>query len=173
MKKVALSLDSSLKEIFTYEESRAVFDKFLPGMRTMAEKQPAALGFSVRKILQFSGGAIPDEAADALDAALCALELYSAEPEMSDTPLTPDGAEVVPEPPRDAIYPGKVWRDTHGRRIQATAVRCITTTVSTTGMAKTRITPTANARSGHGECVPTVPPTCVTGKIWACSSSPT
>lgn len=119
MKKVTLSLDSSLKEIFTYEESRAVFDKFLPGMRTMAEKQPAALGFSVRKIIQFSGGAIPDETADALDAALCALELYSAEPEMSDTPLTPDGAEVVPEPPRDAIYPGKVWRDTNGRRIQA------------------------------------------------------
>ena len=58
MKKVALSLDSSLKEIFTYEESRAAFDKFLPGMRTMAEKQPAALGFSVRKIIQFSGGAI-------------------------------------------------------------------------------------------------------------------
>ena len=76
MKKVTLSLDSSLKEIFTYEESRAVFDKFLPGMRTMAESQPAALGFSVRKIIQFSGGAIPDEAADALDAALCALELY-------------------------------------------------------------------------------------------------
>lgn len=53
MKKVALSLDSSLKEIFTYEESRAVFDKFLPGMRTMAESQPATLGFSVRKIIQF------------------------------------------------------------------------------------------------------------------------
>lgn len=119
MRKVTLSLDSSLKEIFTYEESRAVFDKFLPGMRTMAEKQPATLGFSVRKIIQFSGGTIPAEAADALDAALYALELYSAEPEMSDTPLTPDGAEVVSEPPRDAIYPGKVWRDTNGRRIQA------------------------------------------------------
>ena len=38
---------------------------------------------------------------------------------MANTPLTPDGAEVVPEPPRDAIYPGKVWRDTNGRRIQA------------------------------------------------------
>ena len=44
MKKVTLSLASSLKEIFTYEESRAVFDKFLPGMRTMAEKQPAEIG---------------------------------------------------------------------------------------------------------------------------------
>ena len=119
MRKVTLSLDSSLKEIFTFEESRAVFDKFLPGMRTMTEKQPATLGFSVRKIIQFSGGTIPAEAADALDAALCALELYSAEPEMSDTPLTSDGAEVMPEPPRDAIDPGKVWRDTNGRRIQA------------------------------------------------------
>jgi hypothetical protein len=105
-----------LKEIFTYEESRAVFDTFLPGMRTMAEKQPARLGFSVRRILQFLGGAIPAEAADALDAALCALELYSAEPEMSDTPVTPDGAEVVPEPTRDAIYPGEVWRDNNGHR---------------------------------------------------------
>lgn len=173
MKKVALSLDSSLKEIFTYEESRAVFDKFLPGMRTMAESQPATLGFSVRKIIQFSGGAIPDEAADALDAALCALELYSAEPEMSDTPLTPDGAEVVPEPPRDAIYPGKVWRDTNGRRIQAHGGALYYDDGVSTGMAKTRITPTANARSGHGECAPTDPPICVTGKIWACSSSPT
>lgn len=173
MKKVTLSLDSSLKEIFTYEESRTVFDKFLPGMRTMAEKQPAALGFSVRKILQFSGGAIPDEAADALDAALCALELYSAEPEMSDTPLTPDGAEVVPEPPRDAITPARSGATPTVAASKPTAARCIMTTASTTGMAKTRITPTANARSGHGECAPTDPPTCVTGKIWACSSSPT
>ena len=44
MKKVTLSLDSSLKEIFTYEESRAVFDKILPGMRTMAEKTARSAG---------------------------------------------------------------------------------------------------------------------------------
>ena len=59
MKKVALSLDSSLKEIFTYEESRAVFDKFLPGMRTMAESQPATLGFSARKLYDFTNGEAP------------------------------------------------------------------------------------------------------------------
>jgi hypothetical protein len=39
MKKVALSLDSSLKEIFTYEESRAAFNRFLPSMCVMAEAQ--------------------------------------------------------------------------------------------------------------------------------------
>ena len=79
MKKVTLSLDSSLKEIFTYEESRAVFDKFLPGMRTMAEKQARNAGRSpFVKYLQISGRELSlAEAADALDAALCALELYS------------------------------------------------------------------------------------------------
>ena len=119
MQKVTLSLDSPLKEILAYEESRAAFDKFLPGMSARAEKQPAMLEFSARKLIEYAHGAIPAEAADALDAALRALELYSNEPEMADTPLTPDGAEVMPEAPRDAIYPGKVWRDTNGCRIQA------------------------------------------------------
>ena len=92
MQKVTLSLDSPLKEILAYEESRAAFDKFLPGMSARAEKQPAMLEFSARKLIEYAHGAIPAEAADALDAALRALELYSNEPEMADTPLTPDGA---------------------------------------------------------------------------------
>lgn len=119
MQKITLSLDSTLKEIFTYEESRAVFDKFLPGMRARVEGQTAVLGFSARNIISFAGGSIPKAAVNALDAALGALELYSNEPEMADTPLTLDGAETVHEGPRTAIYPGKVWRDTNGRRIQA------------------------------------------------------
>lgn len=40
MQKVTLSLDSTLKEIFSYEESCAVFDRFLPGMRARYERQP-------------------------------------------------------------------------------------------------------------------------------------
>lgn len=119
MQKVTLSLDSTLKEVFSYEESCAAFDKFLPGMRARVEGQTATLGFSVRKIISYAGGAIPEAAVNALDTTLRALELYSSEPEMADTPLTSDGAETVPEAPRDAVYPGKVWRDTNGRRIQA------------------------------------------------------
>ena len=119
MQKITLSLDSVLGDIFAYEESRTAFDKFLPGMRAMAEKQPATLGFSARRVITYAGDAIPAGAADALDTALRALELYSNEPNMADMPLTRDGAEILHEPPRDAIYPGKVWRDTNGRRIQA------------------------------------------------------
>ena len=119
MKKITLSVDSQLREILAHEEATAVFDRFLPGMRAQVEGKVGPMGLTVRKLIAYAGGAIPAEAADALDAALRALELYSAEPEMADTPLTPDGAEVVHEPPRDAIYPGKVWRDTNGRRIQA------------------------------------------------------
>ncbi len=119
MQKVELSLDSSLREIFSHEESKAVFDRFLPGMRAQSESQPATLGFAARKIIAYAGDAIPAEAVEALDAELRALELYNDEPNLADTPLTPDGAEIVPEPPRDAVYPGKVWRDTNGRRIQA------------------------------------------------------
>ena len=119
MQKVTLSLDSTLKEVFSYEESRAAFDKFLPGMRARVEGQSATLGFSVRKIISYAGGAIPEAAVNGLDAALQALELYSTEPDLADTPLTLDGAETVPEAPRDAVYPGRVWRDTKGRRIQA------------------------------------------------------
>ena len=119
MKQVHICLDSALRDIFAFEEAKAVFDKFLPGMRAMVENQPAACGFSARKLIGYSGGAVPAEVAGALDAALSALEVYSDEPDIADTPLTADGAEVAKEPPHDAIYPGKVWRDTSGRRIQA------------------------------------------------------
>lgn len=119
MKRVHLSADSALRDIFAYEESRAVFDKFLPGMRARTENQAAVGGLSARRLVTYSGGAIPAAVVDGLNAALTALELYSDEPDIADTPLTVDGAEVVAEPPRDAIYPGRVWRDTNGRRIQA------------------------------------------------------
>lgn len=119
MKQVRLSLDSSLRDIFAFEESKTVFDKFLPGMRVRIETQSGVLGFSVRKLLHFTDGSVPAAAADGLNAALSALELYSNEPNLADTPLTADGAEIISEAPRDAIYPGKVWRDTNGRRIQA------------------------------------------------------
>ncbi|WP_455501341.1 family 43 glycosylhydrolase [Gemmiger sp.] len=119
MQRAELSLDSSLREIFSHEESRTVFDKFLPGIREHSENQPAVLGFSARKVIAYAGQTIPPETADALDTALQALELYTEAPKLADAPLTPDGTEIVREPPHDAIYPGKVWRDTSGRRIQA------------------------------------------------------
>ncbi len=119
MKKVELSLDSKVQEILSYEEGKAVFERFLPGAAKRLAGQPAALGFTARKLLGYMGGALPKEAVEALDNALQGLELYSEEPELQDTPLTSDAAQTVQEPERDAIYPGRVWRDTNGHRIQA------------------------------------------------------
>ena len=94
MKQVHLSLDSALRDIFAFEEAKAVFDKYLPGMRERVENQPAACGFSARKLIGYSGGAVPAEVAGALDAALSALELYS-DADIADTPLTA-GCRITP-----------------------------------------------------------------------------
>ena len=119
MRKVELSLNSTLREIFSYEEGRAVFDKFLPGMRAVTERQPSTLGFTARKLIGFSGTSISDTTIDSLDMALRALDLYSDAPDITEAPLTSDGSEVIQEPPRNAFFPGKIWRDTNGHRIQA------------------------------------------------------
>ena len=77
MKRVHLSADSALRDIFAYEESRAVFDKFLPGMRARTENQAAVGGLSARRLVTYSGGAIPAAVVDGLNAALTALEVLA------------------------------------------------------------------------------------------------
>lgn len=39
MREVELSLNGTLREIFSFRESRAAFDRFLPSMCVMAEAQ--------------------------------------------------------------------------------------------------------------------------------------
>ena len=39
MREVELSLNGTLREIFSFEESRGAFDRFLPSMCVMAEAQ--------------------------------------------------------------------------------------------------------------------------------------
>lgn len=58
MKRVHLSADSALRDIFAFEEGKAVFDKFLPGMRARTENQAAVGGLSARRLVAYSGGAI-------------------------------------------------------------------------------------------------------------------
>lgn len=121
MIKIQLSLDSRLSEIFAYKESTQVFDTFLPGMRRIVEGQPSLVGFTARRLIGYAGGQLPSGVAEKLDAALQALELYGEDPMevIANAPLTPDGASVEQEASRTAIHPGKVWRDTNGKRIQA------------------------------------------------------
>lgn len=123
--KIALSADSQLTQVFGCDEGRAIFDRFLPGMRELVMKQEAMSGFTVRKLASYSRGAINEDVLAALDKELQKTEVWieAGSQEMkkytSGQPLTDGAAEIVKEPKRDAIYPGKTWRDTEGKRIQA------------------------------------------------------
>lgn len=121
MIKIELSLDSRLSDILASEQGRAAFDACLPGMRRMVEGQPSVSGFTARRLIAYAGGKLPAGVAEKLDTALRALEVYGEDPmeAIANAPLTADGASVEKEPPRTAIHPGRVWRDTHGKRIQA------------------------------------------------------
>lgn len=121
-KRVELSIDSRLTEIFAREESREIFDACLPGMRARVESQPAVMGFSARKLIDFANGAVPDSVTERLDAALRQLTLYEeagVSGYTEEQPLTAEAAECVREERKTAVYPGRTWRDTAGFRIQA------------------------------------------------------
>ena len=123
--KISLSVDSQLTQVFGCEEGRALFDKFLPGMRDLVMKQEAMSGFTVRKLVSYSRGAIKEDVLAALDKELRTVEVWvEAEDQKtkeytSRQPLTDGAAEIVKEPEHTAIYPGRSWRDTEGKRIQA------------------------------------------------------
>lgn len=121
-RKLELSVNSRLSQIFAHEKSREMFDRYLPGMRCKIENQPAVLAYSARKLIMYSKGAVPEEIIDELNKALCNLEIYGADiPETytKDQPLTDEAAKIVPEEKKTAVYPGRIWRDTEGKRIQA------------------------------------------------------
>lgn len=123
MKQLTFSIDSKLKQIFQYEETRNIFDMYLPGMRSRVENQSAVTGFSLRKLISYSGGAIPESVAEQIAQKLNEIVLYVEEAETvgytETQPLTISGAEVNKKPLYTCIRPGKVWRDTNGKRIQA------------------------------------------------------
>lgn len=122
-RRIALSAESRLSRIFAHEESRQLFDHYLPGMRSKVEVQSAILGFSLRQLIAFSKGAIPEKTAQELDQALQALELYGEDGGCytEDQPLTAEAANIIPGVKQTAFHPGQVWRDTEGKRIQAHA----------------------------------------------------
>lgn len=121
----ALSVDSQLTQVFDCEEGRELFDRFLPGVREFVMKQEAMPRFTVRKLASYSRGRIGEDVLAALDQELQKVEIWVE----ADTqegkkytfgqPFTNDAAEVIKEPAHTEIYPGRPWRDTEGKRIQA------------------------------------------------------
>ena len=119
-----LSKDASIGEILSCKAGQDVFDKFLPGMRASVEKQTNMRDISFEKLVGYSRGAIPETIIPMVDEALrqITIEIEEAEKVVysDETPLS-EAARVIikPERPLEAVYTGKVWRDTEGKRIQA------------------------------------------------------
>lgn len=120
------NIDMSINQILGDSQAAAVFDVFLPGMRNKVEGQPAIAGMSLRKLAGYAKGTITEEVLRAINRELEKIvvnkEEKSAE-EMAELlknqPLTKEAAEQVPGQTQTAVYPGRIWRDTNGRRIQA------------------------------------------------------
>ena len=122
------SVDMRIGQILENVQAAAVFDQFLPGMRSKAEEQPAIMGMSIRKLAEYAKGAIPENILDLLDTELGKISEedsgegeYKKREALKNSPLTEAAAEQVRQSVQTAVYPGKVWRDTNGRRIQAHA----------------------------------------------------
>ena len=124
------SLDMTLRQLGEDSGASAIFDRFVPGMRQAMGRNPAASDLALRKLLYWTGGKIPVELIEKLDAALIeygktadytpaekakiAAYLKIAEEDRRRAENLPAAG-----PRYDAIYPGRVWLDTKGERIQA------------------------------------------------------
>ena len=63
-------LDMTLKQLGEDEGAAAIFDRFVPGLRTKMGQNPMAAKFSLRKLLSWMGDRFPKEAAEALENAV-------------------------------------------------------------------------------------------------------
>ena len=124
-------LDMTLKQLGEDKGAAAIFDRFVPGARLQMGRNPMAAKFSLRKLLSWMGDLFPQEAAEALDRALIE---YGKTADFTPTEKAKMAAyQKIAEDDRrraeekagrqknrqDAIYPGQVWLDTKGERIQA------------------------------------------------------
>ena len=130
------------------EQGAALFDRFLPGMRKMAENNPQAASLSVEQLVRYAKIPEGEKLLAAMNAALEELntpenrispaeaKLIGFFRELDRQDKTKEAArkeaaqmqeqlEGAPEPARtgahfqDAVYPGRPWLDTKGERIQA------------------------------------------------------
>lgn len=111
------------------EQAVIVFDRFLPGMRKMAEGNPQASALSVEQLIRYTRNPKAEEVIKALDEALNALNtpenaISPSEAKLIEFFKTVHASDMAkPEKEtchhQDAICPGETWLDTKGDRIQA------------------------------------------------------
>lgn len=113
-------IDMRLEQLLANELAAKAVEEAIPGLAARAQGQTSILGLSPRKIVEYSRGAYSPALLEQLARKLDEVppEDDRAKGEMfRELPPTPQAGETVQEPMHTAVRPGKVWRDTQGRRI--------------------------------------------------------
>ncbi len=118
--------NTKLSNLLSNEKAAEIFDRFLPGLRAMAQSNPQAGALSAEQIVRYTRVPNGEQVLAALQEALKELntgEVYISPEEQVLIERFREIAKRTPEEAQthhqDAIYPGKPWLDTNGRRIQA------------------------------------------------------
>ena len=122
--RVLLSADTKIGTLLKFDEAKAIIRKEIPQFADTLESQSAVWGFTLQRIVEYAAGAIGKETLEKVDQELKSLiveqegfvegGIYS-----EDYPLTEAASEIRKEEKHTCIRPGKVFRDTEGKRIQA------------------------------------------------------
>lgn len=102
-KVIDYSVDTTLQELMQDERCAAIFYRHFGGMKKMLNANAAIVGMTPRQLAGYSRGMISDEVLDQMNADLSALKK----------------AVSFATKKQNAVFPGKVWLDTSGKRIQA------------------------------------------------------
>ena len=123
------NVSMKIAHLLENEQAVAVFDRFLPGMRRMAESNPQAAALSVEQLVRYTRNPKANEVVAALDQALNELNTPENAVSPSERKLIEKFKAIAAEAEKkaalpethhqDAIYPGRPWLDTRGERIQA------------------------------------------------------
>lgn len=122
-------IDMSLRDLLSDDRCTEILDKFLPGIRDKMQSNPMAGTMSLWQLGGYTKGMLPEAALSAIDAALETFNDGSLSPaekskvEQYRAILVAD-REIQGQPKPEtgdqtAVYPGRPWLDTAGRRIQA------------------------------------------------------
>ena len=162
------NIQMKMADLLENAQAAAALDRFLPGLRPMAEANPQARGLSVEQLARYSRIPQAAEALPALDAALQALNT-------PENAISPREAEEIarfqaldaadqaraPKPQthtQNAIYPAAPGSTPRASASRRTAARCFMRTAFTTGTARTKNIPMARTASGPGASRSMPPP---------------
>lgn len=133
------NISMKMAHLLENDQAATVFDRFLPGMRKMAESNPQAAQLSVEQLLRYARIPGAEELLPKLNAALDVLNtpenaispseakqieafLALVAQDNAKTPAPGASAQGAPASQthrQNAIEPGQPWLDTKGERIQA------------------------------------------------------